>query len=131
MAAKNNEIFEEWQTMKITQDFLEVEGNQNANEKTESYLALVMAILVLSGEKFPSICKFETGRFANDWFLSVYLSRFPLLVWKKIITENFFYGQSVEHIFFQDFFHSSIKSTFHVSKEPICLCDKKVIYDYL
>ena len=52
MAAKNNEIFEEWQTMKITQDFLEVEGNQNANEKTESYLALVMAILVLSGEKF-------------------------------------------------------------------------------
>ena len=104
MAAKNNEIFEEWQTMKITQDFLEVEGNQNANEKTESYLALVMAILVLSGEKFPSICKFETGRFANDWFLSVYLSRFPLLVWKKIIAENFFYGQRVEHIFFQVFF---------------------------
>ena len=52
--------------MKITQDFLEVEGNQNANEKNRKLFGFGNGHFSSQWRKIPSICKFETGRFAND-----------------------------------------------------------------
>ena len=105
MAAKNNEIFEEWQTMKITQDFLEVEGNQNANEKTESYLALIgNGHFSSQWRKIPEYLQIWNWKICQ-WLISVRVPKqISSVGMEKDNNWKLFYGQRVEHIFFQVFF---------------------------
>lgn len=111
--------------MKITQDVLKVEENQNAKEKGRKLLGFGNGHFSSQRRKIPVFANLKLEDLPTTDFC-------PCMVWKKIITENLFFMANVLNtFFFSGFFSFIIKSTFLVSKEPFVYVINEVIYDCL